>query len=146
MKSVVNNRKVYFEYEILEKITAGICLKGSEIKSVRHSSVSISEAYCFIKNGEIFIKGMNISIFEKGGLYNNHEPLRERKLLLNKREIIKLQENISQKGLTIVPIEVILNDTGFVKVIIGLGRGKNNYDKRVSLKDKDLKRDLDRNI
>lgn len=145
MKSITKNKKAYFEYNILDKHTAGIKLQGSEVKSVRKGKVSIVEAYCFISNGELFIKGMHIAEHKEGGKYNNHQPLRDRKLLMKKKEIIKLDESVAQKGLTIVPLEVFISDTGFIKMEIGLARGKNLYDKRNSIKEKDLKRDMDRN-
>jgi SsrA-binding protein len=145
-KSITENRKAYFEYEILEKHTAGIQLQGSEVKSIKASKVSIVEAYCFINNGEIFIKGMHVTEHKEGGKHNNHIPLRDRKLLMKKKEIIKLQENISQKGLTIVPLEIIITKTGFIKIKIGLARGKKTYDKRNSLREKDLKREIERNL
>lgn len=146
MQSITKNKKAYFEYSILEKYIAGIKLQGSEVKSIRSGKVSISEAYCFISNGEIFIKGMNISEYKQGGIHNNHQPLRDRKLLMNKKEIIKLNENISQKGLTIVPLDLILTNTGFIKLEIGLAKGKNLYDKRHSIKEKDIKREMERNL
>lgn len=146
MKSITKNKRAYFEYSILEKLTAGIQLQGSEVKSIKASKVSIAEAYCFIKDNEIFIKGMHVTEHKQGGTHNNHVPVRDRKLLLKKKEILKLQENISQKGLTIIPLEIILSNTGFVKLEIGLCRGKNLYDKRTSIKEKDLKRELERNI
>lgn len=145
-KVIVKNKKAYFEYSILEKYIAGIKLQGSEVKSIKDSKVSISEAYCFITDGEIFIKGMHVTEHKEGGKHNNHVPTRDRKLLLKKKEIIKLEEKMSQKGLTIVPLEIILSPTGFIKLEIGLARGKNLYDKRTSLKDKDLKRELEGNI
>jgi len=146
MKSLVKNKKATFEYSILERYIAGIKLQGSEVKSIKDSKVSISEAYCFITDGEIFIKGMHVTEHKEGGTHNNHVPTRDRKLLLKKKEIIKLEEKMSQKGLTIVPLEIILSPTGFIKLEIGLARGKNLYDKRTSLKDKDLKRELEGNI
>lgn len=146
MKSITKNKKAYFEYQILDKYTAGIKLQGSEVKSIRGGKVSIVEAYCFIANDEIFIKGMHITEHKEGGKHNNHNPLRDRKLLMKKKEIIKLKENISQKGLTIVPLEVILTNTGFIKLEIGLAKGKNLYDKRNTLKEKDLKREIERNL
>lgn len=145
MKSITKNKRAYFEYEILEKLTAGIKLQGSEVKSVKASKVSIVEAYCYIKNDEMYIKGMHITEHKEGGKHNNHVAVRDRKLLLHKKEIIKLQENVAQRGLTIVPLEIILSDTGFIKVQIGLAKGKNLYDKRNSIKEKDLKRELERN-
>jgi SsrA-binding protein len=146
MKSITKNKKAYFEYQILEKHIAGIQLQGSEVKSIRAGKVSIAEAYCFITNGEMFIKGMHVTEYKEGGKHNNHVPVRDRKLLLKKKEILKLAENISQKGLTIVPLEIILSNTGFIKLEIGLAKGKNLYDKRNSIKDKDLKRELERNL
>jgi SsrA-binding protein len=108
--------------------------------------VSIAEAYCFISNGEIFIKGMHVTEHKEGGTHNNHQPVRDRKLLMKKKEILKLHEKMSQKGLTIVPLEIILSTTGFVKLEIGLAKGKNLYDKRVSNKEKDLDREMQRNL
>jgi SsrA-binding protein len=146
MKKICANKKAYFEYQILDKHTAGIKLQGSEVKSIRGGKVSIVEAYCFIANDEIFIKGMYITEHKEGGKYNNHIPVRDRKLLMKKKEIVKLREQISQKGLTIVPLEVILTKTGFIKLEIGLAKGKNLHDKRESIKEKDLKRELDRSL
>ena len=144
MVIINKNKKAFYEFTILEKIVAGIKLVGSEVKSIRRSNVSIGEAYCYIQNGEMFIKGMHIAEFKEGGKYNNHEPVRERKLLLKKKEILKLHEKLSQKGLTIVPLCVILTKTGFIKLEIGLAKGKNLYDKRQSIKDKDIKREMER--
>lgn len=146
MKSITKNKRVYYEYSILEKYTAGIQLQGSEVKSIKTSKVSIAEAYCFITNGEIFIKGMHVTEHKEGGKHNNHQPVRDRKLLMKKKEILKLHEKISQKGLTIVPLEIILSNTGFVKLEIGLAKGKNLYDKKQSIKLKDLDREMQRNL
>ncbi len=146
MKLITKNKRAYHEYIILDKYTAGIQLKGSEVKSIRLSNVSIVEAYCFITNGEMFIKGMHITEFKEAGTHNQHLPLRDRKLLLKKKEILKLHEQISQKGLTIVPLSIILSNTGFVKLEIGLAKGKNLYDKRNSLREKDAKRELEKNV
>jgi SsrA-binding protein len=145
MKSITKNKKAYFEYQILEKVTAGIQLQGSEVKSIKASKVSIAEAYCYIKDGEMFIKGMHVTEHKEGGTHNNHQPVRDRKLLLKKKEILAFDEKMSQKGLTIVPLEIILSNTGFVKLEVGLAKGKNLYDKRTSIKEKDLKRELERN-
>ncbi len=141
MKSITKNKRAHFEYQILDKYLAGIQLKGSEVKSIKAGKVSILEAYCFIQDGEIFIKGMHVSEHKEGGKHNNHEPVRDRKLLLKKKEILKLKEEISKKGLTIVPLEIILSNTGFIKLEIGLAKGKNLYDKRTSLRLKDLEKD-----
>jgi SsrA-binding protein len=145
MKTVANNKRAYFEYHILDKHTAGIQLKGSEVKSIKASKVSIVEAYCFISNGELFIKGMHVSEHKEGGKNYNHQPVRDRKLLMKKKEILKLDENVSQKGMTIVPLEVFITNTGLIKVQIGLAKGKQLFDKRNSIKEKDLKRDMERN-
>lgn len=144
MKIITKNRRAYFEYTILEKLTAGIELQGSEVKSIRANNVSIAEAYCFIRYGEIFIKGMHVNEHKQGGIHNNHVPNRERKLLLKKKEIISLHEKTSQRGLTIMPLSIILSTTGFIKIEIGLAKGKNLYDKRVSIKEKELNREIDR--
>jgi SsrA-binding protein len=145
MKKICVNKRAYFEYQILDKYTAGIKLQGSEVKSILAGKVSIVEAYCFIANDEIFIKGMHITEHKEGGKHNNHIPTRDRKLLMKKKEIIKLRENISQKGLTIVPLEVILTNTGFIKLEIGLAKGKNLYDKKQTIKLRDLDRDMKNN-
>jgi SsrA-binding protein len=146
MKSIAKNKRAYFEYNILEKYIAGIQLQGSEVKSIRSGKTSIIEAYCFITNDELFIKGMHVAEHKEAGKYLNHQPLRDRKLLMKKKEIIKLRENVSQRGLTIVPLEIILSSTGFIKLEIGLAKGKHLYDKRNSLKEKDLKRESERNL
>ena len=143
-KKICTNKRAYFEYQILEKYIAGIQLQGSEVKSIKASKVSIVEGYCFISNGEIFIKGMHITEHKQGGIHNNHVPVRDRKLLMKKKEILKLHEKLSQKGLTIIPLEIIISVTGFVKIEIGLCKGKNNYDKRETLKTKDAVKEMDR--
>lgn len=146
MKSITKNRKAYFEYNILEKNTAGIQLQGSEVKSIRGGKVSITEAYCYILDGEIFIKGMHIAEYTEGGKHYNHKPLRDKKLLMKKKEIAKLDKSLGEKGLTIVPLEVIITDTGLIKLEIGLAKGKHLYDKRQSIKKKDIKRDMERTL
>lgn len=143
---ICTNKKASYEYEFIEQITAGIKLLGSEIKSIRNHKVSISESYVYIKNGEVYIKGMHISEYKQSGIHTNHEPTRLRKLLLNKREILKFDDSIQQKGLTIVPISVIINNKGLVKIEIALCRGKKIHDKRNDLKDKDIKREVDREL
>ena len=145
-KLITKNKRAFFEYQILDQYTAGIKLQGSEVKSIKASKVSIVESYCFIVNDEMFIKGMHIAEHKEGGIHNNHIPVRDRKLLLKKKEIIKIRETISIKGLTIVPLSVIISSTGFIKLEIGVAKGKNLFDKRQSIKVKDLNRDLDRNI
>ena len=113
----IKNKKASYEYSFLEKFTAGIQLTGTEIKSIRDSKVSIAEAYCHIKDGELFIKGMHIAEYDPAS-YNNHDPLRERKLLLNKVELKKLEKKLKNKGLTIIPIRMFINENGYAKLEI----------------------------
>jgi len=139
----IKNRKAKFEYEFLEKFTAGIQLYGTEIKSIRAGKASIVEGFCFVNNDELFIKNMYISEYEQGS-YNNHEPRRTRKLLLNRNEIDKLIKKKKDVGLTIVPLSLFINDKGYAKLDIALAKGKKLHDKRHDLKDKDAKRSMDR--
>lgn len=144
-KLITKNKKAFFSYEIIEKLTAGIQLKGSEVKSIKANNVNISESYCLISDNEIFIKNMHVSEHKQGGQHNNHEPLRDRKLLLKKKEIISLYNKVKQKSFTIVPLSIILSDNGFIKIEIGLVKGKHTFDKKQAIKLKDLDRDLKRN-
>lgn len=140
----IQNKKARFEYEILDKYTAGIVLTGTEIKSIRLSKASIAESFCeFNEGGELFIINMTIEPYEFGTHYN-HKPKAERKLLLNKSELRKLQKEVQTKGLTIVPLLLFLNEKGYAKLEIALAKGKKLYDKRETIKDRDNKRDLDR--
>lgn len=144
MEVITKNRKAFFNYEIIERVICGIKLFGSEVKSIRNSDVSIAEAYCFVRDNEMFVTGMHVAEFKQGGKHNNQDPVRERKLLLKKKEIIGLSEEIAQKGLTIIPLCVLMTPTGFIKLEIGLARGKNTVDKRNSIKEKEVKREIDR--
>lgn len=146
-KSPVNirNKKASFEYFFVETYTAGIVLTGTEIKSIRQGKASLVDSYCYIHNGEIWVRGMNISPYFFGS-YNNHEAKRDRKLLLTKREIHKLQEATKQVGFTIIPILVFIDAKGRAKVDIALAKGKKEYDKRQTLKEKEDKREMDRAI
>ncbi len=137
------NRKARFEYEFLETFIAGIVLTGTEIKSIRNGKASIAEAYCFLKNGELFIKNMYIAEYEQGS-YNNHDPLRVRKLLLNKHELKKLERKKKDVGITIIPVRLFINEKGLAKLEIALAKGKKLHDKRQSIKERDVKRDLAR--
>lgn len=139
----IKNKKASFEYEFLETFTAGIVLQGTEIKSIRNNKASIVEGYCFLRKGEMFIKNMFIAEYAQG-TYNNHIPRRERKLLLQKAELKKLDRKMKDKGLTIIPTLLFINDAGYAKLNIALAKGKKMYDKRESLKEKDNKRSLDR--
>ncbi|PIB36131.1 SsrA-binding protein [Reichenbachiella sp. 5M10] len=140
----IRNKKASFEYEFIDKYVAGLVLKGTEIKSIKEGKASLQEAYCFVSNDEMFIKGMHISVYEQGTVYN-HDPLRERKLLLNRKEIDKIQTKSQEKGLTLIPLRLYINQRGFAKMEIALAKGKKIHDKRSSIKDKDVKRELERN-
>jgi SsrA-binding protein len=139
----IKNRKVTFEYELIEKFIAGIKLTGTEIKSIRGGKVNLTESYCQFYNGELFVKNMHISEYDLGTC-NNHEARRDRKLLLNRKELIKLEKKVKESGLTIVCVKLFINDRGLAKLEIALARGKKTYDKRESLKLKDAQRDMDR--
>ncbi|MDD3568636.1 MAG: SsrA-binding protein SmpB [Bacteroidales bacterium] len=142
-KISIKNKKAYFQYEILETYTAGIVLTGTEIKSIRQSKASMVDAYCKFINGELWLTGMHIAEYSFG-TYNNHEPKRERKLLLNRTELRKLFRSSQEKGLTIVALKLFVTSRGLAKVDIGLARGKKMHDKREDLKKKDSKREMER--
>ncbi len=144
VKLVANNKKAYHDYFILEKYEAGIELYGTEVKSIRMGHCSIKESYIEIRGGEIHVTGMNISPYEKGNIFNR-DPLRVRKLLMHKDEILKLDQKVREKGLTLVPLQVYFKGS-LVKVEIGLARGKKLYDKRADIKSKDLKREAERDF
>ena len=140
----IKNKKARFEYEILEKFMAGIVLSGTEIKSVRQSKASITESFCeFNERGELFIINMQIDEYSHASHFN-HRPKAERKLLLNKRELKKLQKEVATSGLTIIPLNLFLNEKGLAKMNIALAKGKKLYDKRENIKDRENKRDIDR--
>lgn len=140
----IQNKKARFEYEILDQFTAGIVLTGTEIKSIRNSKASIAESFCeFNEKGELFVVNMYIEEYAFGTRFN-HRPRGSRKLLLNKGELKKLNKEVRNTGLTIVPLKLFINEKGFAKMLIALARGKKLYDKRETLKDRDNKRDLDR--
>lgn len=137
----IKNRKASYEYQFIDILEAGVVLKGSEIKSIREGKASLQEAYCYFRKGELFIKGMNISPYTEGS-YANHEPARERKLLLKRKELSKLKTRSEEKGLTIVPIKLYINARGYAKINVALAKGKKLYDKRESVKKKDQEREL----
>jgi SsrA-binding protein len=142
--NIVTNRKAKFEYHFLEEFEAGIVLTGTEVKSLRNGKASLQEAYCFIDSKEeLLISGMNIAQYDKGS-YNNHEPMRVRKLLLKKKDIRKLKSKLDEKGLTLVPYRLYFGDRNYVKLQIALAKGKKIHDKRDSIKDKDTRRDMQR--
>lgn len=140
---VIKNKKSSHDYEFIEKFIAGIKLSGTEIKSLRLGKATLSDSYCFFSNGELFIRGMHIAEYWWGNL-NNHDPLRERKLLLTSRELRKIERKIKESGLTIIVIKVFINDRGLAKAEIAISRGKKEYDKRETLKRKDASREMDR--
>lgn len=139
----VKNKRATFDYEILDTYTAGIVLVGTEIKALRLGKASMVDCYCYFQNGELWVRGLNISEYE-WGTYNNHIPKRDRKLLLQKKELSKLQRALQDKGLTIVGMKLFINDRGLAKIIVGLGKGRKNYDKRDYIKEKDAKREMAR--
>lgn len=139
---MLKNRRANFDYEILETFEAGIVLTGSEVKSLRQGGGSIAEAYARVKGGEVWLENMNILAYKQAS-YNNHEPLRRRKLLLSKREIAEITRGLDRQGLTLVPLKLYFNE-GWVKVSVGLARGKKLYDKRERQKERDAKRQMDR--
>ena len=138
---LIKNRKAFFNYQITDKYIAGIMLLGTEIKSIRESAVNLSNSFCSIENDNIIVKGMQISEYLHGNI-NNHDPVRDRKLLLNKKEIRQIKKKVFEKKLSIIPTKLFVNKRGFAKVEVGLGKGKKEYDKRETIK----KRDSDRKI
>ncbi len=144
MKSVeIKNKRAKFDYEWLDTYTAGLQLVGTEVKSIRMGKASIAEAYCYMTGGELFIKGMNVTEWSHGNIFN-HDPIRERKLLLSKRELDKIDKALKDQGITVVPTKLFISENGWIKLNIAVAKGKKNYDKRQSLKEKDAKRDLAR--
>ena len=140
----INNRRASFDYEFLETFQAGIVLVGPEIKSIRSGKASLVDAYCYFDTkGQLYVKGMNIAQYFWGS-WGQHEPMRDRKLLLTKRELLKLRQAVKQKGLTIVATKMYIADNSYAKVQIALARGKKEYDKRQTIKEKDIRRELER--
>lgn len=139
----IKNKKAYFNYEIGDTFIAGMVLTGTEIKSIRNGKASLSDCYCVVDQGEVWVKGMHISEYFYGS-YNNHAVRRDRKLLLSKKEIAKVQKESSDAGFTIVPLRIFINERGFAKLVIGIGKGKKQYDKRQSIKEREDKRSIDR--
>jgi len=144
-KVYIKNRPATFEYAIEDRMTAGMVLTGSEIKSVRNGKVSFNDSYCFFHDGELWVKSLHIAEYVNAG-YAGHDPTRERKLLLNRRELRKWEQKLKEKGYTIVPLAVFVNEKGFAKMEIGLGRGKKLHDKRESIKGREADREIKRHI
>ncbi len=139
----IKNKRATFEFQILDTYVAGIMLTGTEIKSIRQSRVNLQDAYCYFSGDALFVKNMNISPYGEGTYYN-HDPLRERKLLLQKKELKKLSAKLLDQGLTIVPLRLFINDRGFAKLEIALAKGKKLYDKREDIKSRDVAREVER--
>jgi SsrA-binding protein len=142
-KISIKNRRASFDYSLIETFTAGIVLFGTEIKAIREGKASLVDSFCYLRNGEAFVRNLNISIYTEGNLYN-HEPNRERKLLLNKQELTKLQKKLVDKGLTLIPTLLFTSDSGYAKLEIAVAKGKKMFDKRDDMKAKDIDRDLKR--
>ncbi len=139
----INNKKAYYEYFFEATYTAGLVLQGTEIKSLRSGKASFNDSYCIFDNGELFVKSLHISEYAFG-TYANHQPLQERKLLLNKKELTKLEAKSKEKGYSIIPLKIFINEKGLAKMDIGLGKGKKNYDKRETIKTRENDRDVKR--
>lgn len=141
----IKNRRASFEYVFLDTFTAGLVLTGTEIKSIRQGKANLTDAYCLFFQNELFVRNMHISMYEEGTHFN-HDPLRDRKLLLSKRELGKLQKELKNVGLTIIPTRLFISDKGYAKLNIALAKGKKTFDKRDDIKEKDIKRDMDRSM
>lgn len=139
----IKNRSAYHEYFIDTKYEAGMVLLGTEVKSIRSGKVSFNDSYCLIHKSEIWIKSLHIAEYSHGNL-NNHDPVRDRKLLLRKREISKIETKLKEKGYTLIPLRMFINEKNLVKIEIGLARGKKLHDKRESIKEKDVEREMKR--
>ena len=139
----IKNRRAKFDYEIIETFTAGLVLTGTEIKSIRQGKASPVDSFCYVANGEVWVKSMYIAEYFYGS-YNNHAARRDRKLLLNRKEIVKIDKMSSVSGFTIVPLRVFINERGLAKIVIGIGKGKKDYDKRQAIKEREDKRSMAR--
>jgi SsrA-binding protein len=139
------NRRAGFEYHMVQKYTAGMVLTGTEIKSIREGHVNITDAFCFIKDGELFIRNMHISVWKQGSYYN-HDPLRVRKLLLKRSELKKIKAKAIEKGFTIIATKLFLSESGYAKIEIAVAQGKKNFDKREDIKKRDISREISRGL
>lgn len=137
----IRNRQAYYDYFIEDKYDAGIVLTGTEVKSLRAGRASFNDSYCYFHRGEMWIKSLHIAEYSHG-TSNNHDPLRERKLLLNKKELRKIESKIKEKGITVVPLRIFFSDKGLAKIELGLGKGKKLYDKRETIKQRDTQREM----
>ena len=137
----IRNKRATYDFEILDTYIAGIVLTGTEIKSLRLGKASLTDCYCYFNNGELFVRGMNISEYHSG-TYNNHMPKRDRKLLLNRKELLKLQRSLQDKGLSVVGLKLFINERGLAKLQIGLGKGRKSFDKREYIKERDARKEI----
>ena len=137
----IRNKRATYDFEILDTYIAGIVLTGTEIKSLRLGKASLTDCYCYFNNGELFVRGMNISEYH-WGTYNNHMPKRDRKLLLNRKELLKLQRSLQDKGLSVVGLKLFINERGLAKLQIGLGKGRKSFDKREYIKERDACKEI----
>lgn len=145
MKTIAQNKKAFHDYEVLDKFEAGMALAGSEVKSLRAGRISLKDSFVEIQNGEAFLLRCHISPYEQASIFN-HEPERKRKLLLNRREIHRLDQKVKTRGFSIVPLQVYLTDKGLFKIEIALVRGKREYEKKQKLKERDIQREMDRDV
>ena len=139
----IENRRAKFDYQFLDTLTAGLVLKGTEIKSIREGKAGLADSYCFFRNDELFVRNFHIAEYQDASFYT-HEPMRERKLLLSRQELNKLIKKVKDQGLTIVPIKLFINESGYAKLNIALAKGKKAFDKRDDIKKKDLEREMNR--
>ena len=145
MKIIAQNKKAFHDYEVLDRFEAGIALAGSEVKSIRAGRISLKDSFAEVQNGEAFLLRCHVSPYEQAGAFN-HEPERKRKLLLHAREIHRLDQKVKERGFSIVPLLVFLTDKGLIKVEIALVRGKREYEKKQKLKERDIRREMDRDL
>jgi len=145
MKTIAQNKKAFHDYEVLDRFEAGIALAGSEVKSIRAGRISLKDSFVEVQNGEAFLLRCHVSPYEQAGAFN-HEPERKRKLLLHAREIHRLDQKVKERGFSIVPLLVFLTDKGLIKVEIALVRGKREYEKKQKLKERDIRREMDRDL
>ncbi len=141
----IENRRAKFDYQFIEKLVAGMVLTGTEIKSIREGKAALVDSYCYFRNGELYIKNLNITPYSEGTHYN-HEPNRERKLLLSKAEIRRFDKKLKDQGLTIVPVKLFISESGYAKLEIALAKGKKEFDKRESIKKRDTEREINRKL
>ncbi|MCQ2135332.1 MAG: SsrA-binding protein SmpB [Bacteroidales bacterium] len=140
----IKNKRASFDFEFLETFQAGICLSGTEIKSIRAGKASLVDSYCYFVGNELFVKNMHVAEYHWASAWGKHDPKRDRKLLLNRKELTKLHRGVKEKGLTIVSVKLYIADNGYAKLLIALAKGKKEYDKRATIKEKDIRREMER--